>query len=165
MQGCSNGRHPDIFSSLVVTFWENILSVNKLSTFKDSLTFSCCVFTSSRYRYRCQWERNQSLNVCVSQSSRSVWVPSHGQLCSFSLAPRTASAQLLVNSSACFFFSSLKKPLPSVTDANHSFFFYSLFHWLVSSLFEGMMLIHEQIVFMDQSTVVMCSYWPGQEWL
>lgn len=39
---------------------------------RDFLTISYCVFTSSHYRYRCQWERNQTLNVCVSQSSRSV---------------------------------------------------------------------------------------------
>lgn len=47
----------------------------------DSLTISHSILTSSHYRTRCQWERNQSLNVCVSQNSRSVWVMSHGQLC------------------------------------------------------------------------------------
>lgn len=57
------------------------------ATDKNFLTISHCVFTSSHYRYRCQWERNQILNVCVSQSSRSVWVPSRGQLCSFPSPP------------------------------------------------------------------------------
>lgn len=65
------------------------------------LTVSHCIFTSSHYRCRCQWERNQSLNVCLSQSSRSEWVLSLGWLCSnHSPHPQprpAASAQLLVN--------------------------------------------------------------------
>lgn len=41
---------------------------------------SCCIFTCSLYQYhQCQWERkrnvNLSLNLCLSQSIRRVWVP------------------------------------------------------------------------------------------
>lgn len=38
-------------------------------------------FTSSRCRYRCHWDRNQSPSVFVGQSSRSLWVPSCGRPC------------------------------------------------------------------------------------
>lgn len=73
------------------------------ATDEDLLTVSCCVFTSSRYRYRYQWERNQSLNVCVSQSSRSEWVPSRClRFVASPTSPSQPSAQLLVNRSASF---------------------------------------------------------------
>lgn len=64
----------------------------------DLFTISYCVSTSSHYRYRCHWERNQILSVCVGPNNWSVWVQSFSQLCS-----PPFSAQFLVISSAFFF--------------------------------------------------------------
>lgn len=83
-----------------ISVWSDLISAPD----KAALTMFYCVFTSSHYHYRCQWERNQNLNVCVSQSSRSVWVPSGGWRRSFPVVPFTASAQLLVNCSASLFY-------------------------------------------------------------
>lgn len=57
---------------------------HSFSAFFFSSFSLCCVFifsTSSRCRYRCHWDRNQSPSVFVGQSSRSLWVPSCGRLC------------------------------------------------------------------------------------
>lgn len=79
----------------------------------DLFTVSYCVSTSNHYR--CHWERNQILSVCVGPNNWSVWVQSFGQMCS-SPSP---SAQLLVISSA--FFLPCWDTLFCVTDANHRF--------------------------------------------
>lgn len=95
----------------------------------DRFTIFYCVSTSSHYRYRCHWERNQILGVCVGPNNRSVWVQSFSQLCS-----PPSSAQLLVISSG-FFFLLRCLSLFCVTDANHRFFFCFLFMHPVTLLF------------------------------
>lgn len=147
-----------------------IKSTNFLATDKDILTFCYCVFISSHYRYRCQWERNQNLNVCVSQSSRSVWVPRPGQLCSFPLAPFTASAQFLVNCSASFLLLRSHCSLSQMQPLLYLLIYLLLFnepHHCLKAWCRFM-----NTVFMDHAHVevcccccCICAHWPGQEWL
>lgn len=136
--------------------WKKLKVCNLFSNFcvsaKDLLTISYCVFTSSHYRFRCHRERNQSLSVCVSQSRRSVWVPSHGQLCSFPTPPPSQPPPLSSWSTAAphFFFR-------EATALCHRFkplLYLFMHHKWVPLLFKSMMQIHERVAFMDQSAVV-----------
>lgn len=135
------------------------------ATDKDLITISYCVFTSSHYRYRCQWERNQSLSVCVSQSSRSVWVPSHGQLCSFPSPPSQPPLSSWSTAAPLFFYREATalchrcKPLLYLF--MHLVIFINVSHCCLKAWCRFMNRLFSWISLL----LYMCSYWPGQEWL
>lgn len=142
--------------------WKKFKKCNPFSNFlvsateKDFLTMPYCVFTSSHYRYRCQWERNQSLNVCVSQSSRSVWVPSHGQLCSFPSPPSQPLLSSWSTAVPLFFCWEAIALCHRCKPLLYLFMYHAVSLMSPIAVFKGMMQIHEQIVLFLHGSVCCC---------
>lgn len=133
----------------VLKIWTDLVAPNFLS---DRFTIFYCVSTSSHYRYRCHWERNQILSVCVGPNNRSVWVQSFSQLCS-----PPSSAQLLVISSVFFFFCwdvFLCFVWQMQTIAFFLFFIYAPCHIALQRQISWIVLL-----------LYLCFCWPGREWL
>lgn len=135
------------------------------------VAFDFDFFTSSRCRYRCRWDRNQSpSSVYVGQSSRSLWVPSCGRLCRHPLPHNPTppsrwchnppnpspplgswSASVLPPAAQSPLLSSHKrKPL------------LCLFFTLHAVIFSPVTLIHERHLRRGLSVSV-GSHWPGKE--